>query len=191
MLFRKFAIFAVVVSLLLSSCNYYRLDYEDRKNISILINEIYQNAINNNVDYFKPICDRSFVPFDEYISHFPEDALDKEFNMSRQYFDKPELNDREIYEFGRYTLLKSIHRNNELSFEELMDLDTTECAKSIIKKILIAKINKNYKRRMNLTDNKNIINFDYHWDEKDVHFQIYIEKNENGEWKALGILSCR
>jgi len=190
MLFKKFTIFLAVVSLILLGCNNY-INYEDRKNISILINEIYQNAINNNVDYFKPICDRSFVPFDEYISRFPEDALDKEFNMSRENFDKPELSDKEIYEFERYKLLKSIYRNSELSFEELMDLDTTECAKSIIKKILIAKINKNFKRRMKLTDNKNIINFDYHWDEKKVYFQIYIEKIEKGEWKIIGILSCR
>lgn len=127
MLFRKFAIFAVVASLLLG-CNYYSINYEDRKNISILINEIYQNAINNN---------------------------------------------------------------NELSLEELSDLDITKSAESIMKTIIKAKINKNYKRRMNLTDNKNIINFDYHWDEKKVYFQIYIEKNENGEWKAIRILNCR
>ena len=197
-------LFIVLISWLFYNCSidYMLINFKDRKNIELLINEIYQNAKNNNIDYFKPIVGK-IDTFESFFIGYSEEDKKKYLNNLRESYDINGLNDREVFEYyqkitfdGHIEMLRKYYKDYELTDDELLDLDITDEARYLMDQIIITNINTNYKRRLRLTMkgnqiNWNLMNLDYHWDEKEIYFQIYLERVENKEWKLFEIWQCR
>jgi hypothetical protein len=146
--------------------NYIYVNFEDRKNLRILVNEIYQNAENNDIDYFKHIVGKE-CKIDERFYETDEDK--------KQYLD----------------LLRKRYNKQEFTDIKILDWYTTEETKDLMELIVRANIKNNYKKRTKINMDKNRINLNYHWDSKEIYFQIYIEKNKNGEWEMVELWKCR
>ena len=192
---------ATVITLLYLSlfcCSTNRnLNMEDQEKIEILVNDIYQKAINNKIEYFKPIVGNQYN-FDILFEFFSNEEIEEFCDSLRELHDKQELSDREILEFEKnirkkdhVEFLRQVYNKYELSDEEILDWGLEEEAKSLMELIISARIENTYRKRIKIHENKEIINFDYHWDEKEIYFQIYIGKMKNGEWKLIELWKCR
>jgi hypothetical protein len=159
----KFILLIFYFSLIIIGCNKpYQFNIKlhddyDYKEIHNLINEIYDNAKNKNVEYFMKVKD-----FESNIFEFSRDFLD----VLKIQFNKLECSDKEIIEYY-YTL----------EINSIMDM------------IVRSKLNKNYKKYAYIA--KDGIDFNFHLDPPEIHYHIYISKDDNRNWVLTYIFLSR
>jgi hypothetical protein len=94
--------------------------------------------------------------------------------------------------------LRWLSKEKNYTDDELLEDELVRTIESLIYAIKKVNIVKTYKTRAYISGSG--INFDYHWDEKNVHFQMSIRKYEIGEgeeygirweWKLFSIVHCR
>jgi hypothetical protein len=199
----KFIIIFIIV-LMLSSCVdkkfQIKLDNNDYKQIHNLIIEIYNKAMNNEIDYFRNAIGNSFNK--KFAS---EEEKIEYCNILREINQKEYYSDEEILEYERKTNidhLKKVYKKENYNDDEFIEYYAVEEIQSLINNIIKVNIVKTYRSRAEYSNNG--INFNYHWNEKDVYFQMYIVKywddyiSENAyigggiqDWKLYSLWTCR
>ena len=169
----------MIICILLSSCSrnifLIKLERQDYDLIYDLIVEINDRANKNDIEYFR----QAFGNLPSPLASVSEEERKEYYDFLREVYQKEDYSDEEFYEY---------YINDSIE--------------SLIEEIIKANIVKTYKGRACFSNTG--INFDYHWDRKDIHFQMYITKywedyitenvhNYGGihKWKLYSIWECR
>ena len=130
-------------------------DSYDYMKIYNLINEIYENAKNKNIEYFRN------------IKNIEDDIVNKDYlDILKLQYNKLEYSDIEILEYD-YTL-------------EIM---------SIMDMIIRSELILNYKKYAYLAVES--INLNFCFDNSQIHYQLFIYKDENKDWVLIDFYECR
>jgi hypothetical protein len=190
--------------ILLCSCINNKFVIKLEKNDFILIHdlmvEINDKAVKNDIDYFRESVG------DLFGREFGTENDRTEYcDLLRRMYQKENLSDDEILEYEkreRLDFYKRVNDKEDYDDEQFIEYYTTITIESLINEIIQADIVKTYKSRANYSNAG--INFDYHWDEKDIYFQMYIIQytedyvSENAfvgggitGWKLYSLFNCR
>ncbi|MDR1869354.1 MAG: hypothetical protein LBQ82_05165 [Treponema sp.] len=86
--------------------------------------------------------------------------------------------------------LRLHNKEENYTDDDLLEDELVRTIESLINAVKKVNIVKTYKTRAYVSNSG--INFDYHWDEKNVHFQMSIKEYETQrEWKLSSIVHCR
>jgi len=130
-------------------------DSYDYMKIYNLINEIYENAKNKNIEYFKN------------IKNIEDDIVNNNYlEILKLRYNKLEYSDIEILEYD-YTL-------------EIM---------SIMDMIIRSELILNYKKYAYLAVDG--INLNFCFNNSQIHYQLFIYKDENKDWVLIDFYECR
>jgi hypothetical protein len=87
--------------------------------------------------------------------------------------------------------LRRVYNKSGVSDIEILDYEITKTTKYLMELIIKTNIINNYKKRTTINSEGNRINLNYHWDSREIYFQIYLEKDETDEWKLVELWQCR
>jgi hypothetical protein len=157
----RYIVLLFCFSLLIIGCNKYQFNIKfhnenEYKKVNDLINEIYDNAVNKNAEYF----------------------------MKTKKIDSNTIEESS----GTLNVLRLRHNKLEYTDKEMLEYYYTLEITSIMEEIIRSKLNKTYKKHAVFA--RDAINFDYYFNDK-IHYQIYISKDENGNWFLADIFLCR
>jgi hypothetical protein len=153
--------FIIFLILIFCSCVNKKFDIKLEKNDYIQINnlmkEIYDRALNNDIDYFRiavnNISDKEFIDKGDATEYY---------NIFRIVYQDENLTDEEIDELQKQEwtdLLKILYKKEHYSDEEIIEYDLVEQIKSLIYKIIKANIVKTYRNKAEYSNYG--INFNY------------------------------
>jgi hypothetical protein len=172
-----FIIFIIFLGVVLNSCvknhfNINLIDNDDYNGIYILMETIQKNAVDKNLEYFKDIVKKTFYDPDMEIK-----------DEDKEYYDH----------------LKKSYGKDDYNYKDFFEFLLTKETERLMDDILRANILKTYKKRAYITYSYEgmsgyiyALNFDYHWDEKEIWFQMYIKREMEGrDWVLSSLWHCR